>query len=259
MTDEEYAPADTSSSLSDAPSSSPAPIPSASPKPSPAPGSKLNHFLNNSIEIARKVPRSDGFAAFDANSKSTVSWQGHCALLMQLLQEIDGNYFTSGEALTRLLIMLSYGMTDIYVAHQYPIEIWNDESFANDPSLGTPDDSTARRYEPKLPDGMARVNANHKGYDNPKDWRERVSGKRFVSTLVFFREASYWVAVLWDRVKGQLYVFDTWEDGRISRIKATVLAWREWLGICGLPYTFDYFAPPLIYQPDNNSCGPLAI
>ncbi|KAH7147256.1 hypothetical protein DER46DRAFT_665718 [Fusarium sp. MPI-SDFR-AT-0072] len=39
----------------------------------------------------------------------------------------------------------------------------------------------------------------------------------------------------------------------------SILAWREWLGICGLPYTFDYFAPPLIYQPDNNSCGPLAI
>ncbi|SCV59858.1 uncharacterized protein FFFS_14427 [Fusarium fujikuroi] len=217
-------------------------------------GNLLSHKL-----VANKAPASRGFETWKTNNNANVSWAGHCSLLVQLLEQMEWNQHTSGEALIRLLVMTSYGMTDIYYAHDRAFTVQSDESFANHPSQQVAAGPTDRRYEKKLLDGMLRVNADFSCYVLPAEWRQRVTGRRFVSSLVYFKDAKHWVSILWDRGHSQLYVFDTYEESRISRIKATVLAWREWLAICGVPYDFDYFAPPLTYQPDSNSCGPLSV
>ncbi|KAL6891921.1 hypothetical protein GGI43DRAFT_425213 [Trichoderma evansii] len=88
-------------------------------------------------------------------------------------------------------------------------------------------------------------------------FKAHTQGKRLYANFVHMNE--HWTSIIWDKRYGQLYYFDSLEQGRASRIKMIRLAWKRFLREAGYPEPFDLCVVPYTKQPSSNECGYLAL
>jgi len=106
-----------------------------------------------------------------------------------------------------------------------------------------------------LAEGMEMVSGEMSlGYAKPEDFKLATRDRRFLAGLINYGN-SHWASYIWDRYKGQFYLFDSMYSDREARFKKTACAWRQALVQLGMPFDFDIFGIPLTPQPEEWECG----
>ncbi|KAJ3532710.1 hypothetical protein NM208_g8319 [Fusarium decemcellulare] len=185
------------------------------------------------------------------SSPGLVTWDTHCHDLFQLYVQMSRRDLIEDAGLLALLRILPYGIESIVEVASQPLIIGKHVDVPDSPLPPSP-----------LPNSYDRVICDvGMGYPNTRSWRNNVQGKRFFAGLVYHYTSVHWTSFLWDRFRGQLMLYDTLNnvDTLQERLRSTLLAWREFLALAGLPYDFDYFLLPLTPQSRGLECGYLCI
>ncbi|KAF4467521.1 hypothetical protein FALBO_5604 [Fusarium albosuccineum] len=181
----------------------------------------------------------------------SITWDTHCHDLLQLHAQMSRRTLIDDTNLSALLRMLPYGIESIVEVASRPLTIGKPAHASHSPLPATP-----------LPNSYDRVRCHvGMGYSNARSWRNNVQGKRFFAGLVYHFTAAHWTSFLWDRFQGQLLIYDTLNSVETvqERLRSTLLAWREFLALAGLPYNFDFFLLPLTPQNRGLECGYLCV
>ncbi|MCW5952249.1 MAG: hypothetical protein KIT69_08330, partial [Propionibacteriaceae bacterium] len=181
------------------------------------------------------------------------SWEYHCQSLWEGALRLRRGAWASSEFLESLLVILHYGHEDVIAPTNYFLVL---------------DDKMALFRNPKhdvagsclqLPEGASRARIHYSfSSGSSKDWRLEMYTRRFFVGMINFHDR-HWVSFIWDRLIGQLYVYDTDKKNRTTRLKAIVCAWREVLAKAGMPFDFDFVAYPVTAQPGDYECGYLSM
>lgn len=86
--------------------------------------------------------------------------------------------------------------------------------------------------------------------------------RRFIATVINYKPNRHWVAVVFDRLFGHLYILDTLgpsNKARARRAANITRAWRQFGANLGFLTSIVGILPPLALQVDDWSCGYLAI
>ncbi|KAF5011394.1 hypothetical protein FDECE_2488, partial [Fusarium decemcellulare] len=182
--------------------------------------------------------------------ENSLYWSQHCANLVPGLYAMQQGKKLSGMFLASLTRMVCYEIEDLVTVAPGFL------------SIGRNVRSTSPEPQSPLLDSTndQEICDITLGYDDLSDWRKDVHGKRFFAGLAFHRQTEHWTSFIWDRVRGQLLIYDSSSDSSkiVGHARATVLAWRQFLAHAGLPYNFDYYALPLTPQREAQQAGLLA-
>lgn len=84
-----------------------------------------------------------------------------------------------------------------------------------------------------------------------------VWNRRFLAGCLHF--TNHWGAFIWDRLQGEIYLFDPMEDGRIKRLDQALRFWRQTFYLMNYPYNFRFMLVPCTAQQGDWECGYLAL
>ncbi|KAF5227635.1 hypothetical protein FAUST_11649 [Fusarium austroamericanum] len=182
---------------------------------------------------------------------SSLSFTFHAADCRDLMRDLVGDVMVEGHPILALARMASYGLENVISVARYQIQIKSKIPKPN------------RDFQPTQP---ALLPTHYKmdcyvdcGFQSVEELRTHMYGKRFFIGIIHHAGYVHWTSFIWDRVRGDLYHFDTYEPDQVERTRHVAYMWRELLASCGLPYSFNIFQGPLTPQPDTISCGPLSI
>lgn len=194
-------------------------------------------------------------------------WQDHVAILHGLLRHTlrgvsDQNpgRWLDGDEITELLTCMSYGMNQSMAY----FEPW---TISGPPRVSGVDRGTQLPFEQDwVPEfGMEmKVGAYHPLDLSPDmssykdEMRKRILGRRWLVAPINQFE-SHWIISLFDRLKGQLYIFDPAGVSRGQRIEATVHLWARFWNSLDMPFHFQYFVPSVTEQLGGWECGLLCV
>ncbi|CAI6079671.1 unnamed protein product [Clonostachys chloroleuca] len=93
--------------------------------------------------------------------------------------------------------------------------------------------------------------------------KAEIKGKRWLVAPVNWQTetfAYHWSMTIFDRLKGQLYIFDSLENkhNNTARVNATATGWARFWDKMGLPYDFQFFVPVVTPQCEIWECGYLS-
>ncbi|CAG9938615.1 unnamed protein product [Clonostachys rosea f. rosea IK726] len=93
--------------------------------------------------------------------------------------------------------------------------------------------------------------------------KAEIKGKRWLVAPVNWQTetfAYHWSMTIFDRLTGQLYIFDSLENkyNDTARVNATATGWARFWDKLGLPYDFQFFAPVVTPQCQSWECGYLS-
>ncbi|TWU71657.1 hypothetical protein ED733_003228 [Metarhizium rileyi] len=100
----------------------------------------------------------------------------------------------------------------------------------------------------------------HSSRDECIKWsKQRLWTKRWV-ILPMMYPGLQWGMTIFDRLKGQLFIFDCGdEESKDRRVESAIKVWVEFLHDLGQPYTFLYFVPPVTKQLYTRHSGLLCV
>ncbi|CAH0032799.1 unnamed protein product [Clonostachys rhizophaga] len=93
--------------------------------------------------------------------------------------------------------------------------------------------------------------------------KAEIKGKRWLVAPVNWQTTTFayhWSMTIFDRLTGQLYIFDSLENkyNDTARVNATATGWARFWDKMGLPYDFQFFAPVVTPQCESWECGYLS-
>ncbi|KAH7247225.1 hypothetical protein B0J15DRAFT_597279 [Fusarium solani] len=194
----------------------------------------------------------DGLQRYYFNNPAyKVTWAEHARCLWRMHQDLEkDDTMLLNDSISAVLRMLGNGLEKVATVTRFEIEIRGKTPKRN---------SDWEQPTPFLPDSYERIRTYaDMGFGGARKWREACCGKRFF--VGFFRHAynEHFTTFIWDRIKGDLYHFDTLSYDQKVRAKNASLAWREHLSLAGQPYHFNFHSIPLTPQQGTWECGLLS-
>ncbi|GKU08279.1 unnamed protein product [Fusarium langsethiae] len=169
-----------------------------------------------------------------------------------LMKDLVNKKMVGGQSLLALARMASYGLENVVSVAHSQIQIISQTSRLN---------RDFKISQPALPPTYQKVECNFLcGFYSIRDLRTQMYAKRFFIGIIHHGSAcQHWTSFIWDRVRGDLYHFDSFLPDQVLRTTNVAYMWRELLASCGMPYNFNIFQGPITPQEDSISCGPLCI
>lgn len=186
-------------------------------------------------------------------------WPDHVGILHGLLTHtLEEQTGVWNEEIAELMTCVSYGMDDsVTFLKPWVFRIPEDadlDDYVWLSQLGMP--------MPRSKDHCDLPPADRAAYQ--QTMRTRMLGRRWVVVLVSqrgvrSRREGHTMATIFDRKKGQLYIFDSVDVGRERRVAACVYLWTQFWDRLDMAFDFQYFVPPVSIQPYNWECGLLSV
>lgn len=212
-------------------------------------------FNPDPAQLPQFLPRTDSQLPIYEGS----IWQDHVAILHGVLRStLKTRSWLDDDDMIELLNCVSYGMNQstLYL-HPWMI-------------LGPP--RTNGGAVPNMPFqrswidqfGMEMIDGSYQ-YGIPLDddpfknkMRLDMLGRRWLVAPISQFEA-HWIVTIFDRQRGQLYIFDTAGFSRDKRIEAAVQLWARFWNALDMPFHFEYFVPEVTEQASGWECGMLCV
>ncbi|KAM0368123.1 hypothetical protein ACHAPY_011588 [Fusarium culmorum] len=189
--------------------------------------------------------------SFYKHPNSSVRFSLHAADCRDLMKALVDEVMVGGHQLLALARMASYGLENIISVARTQIHIYSKTPKPN---------RDFQPSQPALPLAYYKMDCRIDcGFQSVEELRTHMYAKRFFIGIIHHRGYTHWTSFIWDRVRGDLYHFDTYLPDQVERTRHVAYMWRELLASCGLPYSFNIFQGPLTPQSDAISCGPLSI
>lgn len=176
--------------------------------------------------------------------------------LVDLQQKKEASTFSIGASLQAIV----NGLEDIIAPFDLPIQVNCLKGFVPKPKPQkewTANELASTPLDEDLISGFVPLMAGNPAGFIRHGWKRRFQAGYIYWTGATNKHIGHFGAFIWDRVRGNLMVFDSMASSD-ARLRGFLSVWKQALRAANMPYDFTFWAVPVATQAHEWECGYLA-